>query len=685
MRWFGCFITTIVCTLGGNVHARQDLTWPLDIPPAVTSSFAEYRPDRLHAGIDLTTGGRTGVPVWAAGDGFLSRVRVSPYGYGKSLYLKLRDGRTVVYAHLSRFTDDLDRYVLEEQYSRKSYSLNLYPRPNQFSVSRGALVGYSGRTGIGNPHLHVEIRDREGRPTSPLHNGFLLDDRRPPRITHLAVIPLSASSRVNGRSRLAVIRLKQRDGVWTTDQIPRVWGPIALSAKPDERSHHANYRLGVYSRRLMLDGVPVFNSTYDRFEWPTQHHSNFDLDFTLMARGLGRFLVMSISSGNRLRFYGDKVTSAGVIHAGVAEAAHPVTPWPPGEHSAELTFGDFAGNTCTARISFLVSRPPRLLTASVADSDRGRTIAVNAEDDGDLIGVGVDQSLDGGKTWIELAGSRVASHHGAMELVGDVDSTWIYRAWASDAAKNRTSTLMRPISSELGSLPSLSLTPVIHGDAALINIGSDRALTSPPSVDAWWLVPYLREYPTTLVGPNTYQATVPIDDRLPRGQSLNILADATQGTVVADWLDTVHADIAVYPISAGNVDNGPTYEGILRVPDNFPGKLWLQARADGALAETTLVGALVHPDGGHIFSSDSLAEIMFKPRTVAERMFVSSTSTIGDSLPELSPVGLVYRFEPQEVPFDEWGKLSCEYRPACETAPRSVYLVCLGTKLSALM
>src|SRR5690606_9127249 len=118
----------------------------------LTSSFGEYRAGRYHMAIDLRTG-PSPQPVRAAADGYVSRVRCSPYGYGKAVYVQLADGNTAVYAHLSVFAPALRDYVRRAQHERRAYIVDLYPEPNRFPIKQGEIIAHSGQTGIGAPHL----------------------------------------------------------------------------------------------------------------------------------------------------------------------------------------------------------------------------------------------------------------------------------------------------------------------------------------------------------------------------------------------------------------------------------------------------------------------------------------------------------------------------------------------------
>ena len=125
----------------------QNYLWPTNASNYLTSSFCEYRPGHYHAAIDIKTWNTEGYRIFAIEEGKVEKIRVSPFGYGKVLYLKLDDGRTVIYAHLQRFNDKLEQLVRAQQLKNKRYSVTC--KPANFRVTRGEILGYTGQTGIG--------------------------------------------------------------------------------------------------------------------------------------------------------------------------------------------------------------------------------------------------------------------------------------------------------------------------------------------------------------------------------------------------------------------------------------------------------------------------------------------------------------------------------------------------------
>src|SRR5262245_56495807 len=174
---------------------------PMQNVPMLVSSFAEYRPDHLHPGIDLSTGGRTGLPVYAVLGGEVFRLKVEWRGYGRAIYLRHSDGRISVYAHLERFNETelkLESRVEEFRKSTgKRYPGEIYLEP-PVPVSRGQQIATSGESGAGLPHLHYELRKDEQRPGDPTAVLGPMPRGRSPRAQALVLLPLQAGVWVDG-------------------------------------------------------------------------------------------------------------------------------------------------------------------------------------------------------------------------------------------------------------------------------------------------------------------------------------------------------------------------------------------------------------------------------------------------------------------------------------------------------
>ncbi|MGB5928939.1 MAG: M23 family metallopeptidase, partial [Cyclobacteriaceae bacterium] len=151
----------------------------------LAGTMGELRSSHYHGGIDIKTEQREGFEVYATQDGYISRIKVSGYGYGNAMYVQHPDGNTSVYGHLQRFLDDVADYVRGQQYEREAFGVDLFPEKEMFPVKKGDVIAISGNSGgSSGPQLHFEIRDKNQRPLNPLTFGFEkeINDNIPPTV-----------------------------------------------------------------------------------------------------------------------------------------------------------------------------------------------------------------------------------------------------------------------------------------------------------------------------------------------------------------------------------------------------------------------------------------------------------------------------------------------------------------------
>ncbi len=160
---------------------------PIGIPILLSSNFGELRTNHFHTGIDIKTNGKINYRIYAIDEGFVSRINISHWGYGKALYIDHPNGYTSVYAHLDHFPKGIEEYIRAKQYQDESEQVEIYFDSVNIPVNRGDIVAYSGNTGGSlGPHLHFEIRETKSeKPINPELFGFKIEDHKPPQLSEL--------------------------------------------------------------------------------------------------------------------------------------------------------------------------------------------------------------------------------------------------------------------------------------------------------------------------------------------------------------------------------------------------------------------------------------------------------------------------------------------------------------------
>jgi hypothetical protein len=187
-------ICSILFLLSVNAFCAQkgEFLWPLDKPVTLSGNYGEMRTNHFHAGLDFSTKNVINLPVYAAKEGYVSRIKVSSVGYGKSVYITHPNGKVTVYAHMTNYESGLNKYVKNEQKKQKSYEIELRPKAGEIKYKGGDIIGYSGNTGGSTgPHLHFEIRDEITE--VPLNPALFYDyeDTQAPTLTHIGIYNLS--------------------------------------------------------------------------------------------------------------------------------------------------------------------------------------------------------------------------------------------------------------------------------------------------------------------------------------------------------------------------------------------------------------------------------------------------------------------------------------------------------------
>lgn len=120
-----------------------------------------YKTRKFHAGMDFSA--KTGTPIYATGDGKISKVKRSRKGYGNHVVINHGFGYKTLYAHMSK-------YIVKKRQK----------------VKRGDIIGYVGNTGTSvAPHLHYEVH-KDGKKINPVN--FYYNDLTPEQFEKMLLI-----------------------------------------------------------------------------------------------------------------------------------------------------------------------------------------------------------------------------------------------------------------------------------------------------------------------------------------------------------------------------------------------------------------------------------------------------------------------------------------------------------------
>lgn len=279
---------------------------PLDIPIYLSATFGELRPNHLHAGIDIKTQGVEGKKVYAVADGYISRIGVSPYGYGNVLYITHYDGYTSVYAHLQRFSGEIGRYVKQYQYKHKSFAAQIYPDKGKFPVKKGDLIAYSGNSGgSGGPHLHFEIRHTVSeKPVNPMYFGYKIEDNVRPLINGVSVYPLGDSSTLEGGIDPMYFSMAGGEkGRYTLKDHAYVHanGEVAFGVCTYDQVGTSTNKNGPYLYELFINELLAFQVECDSFSYSEPRYVNSLLDYRHYKQKKTSYVRTETDPNNRLQ------------------------------------------------------------------------------------------------------------------------------------------------------------------------------------------------------------------------------------------------------------------------------------------------------------------------------------------------------------------------------------------------
>lgn len=323
---------------------------PLDIPLIPSANFGEPRTGHFHSGVDFKTGGKTGAKVYSVADGHIYRIMVSPSGFGKALYIRHNNGYSSVYAHLSRFSPSIAEYVKKKQYEKESFSLNLFPPAEMFSIKRGEVIAYTGNSGSSmGPHLHFEVRNSANeKPLDPVQ-FYDIEDSTKPVIKSVAVYPAGSSSTVNGTDNKFITAATGSNGTYGIryNKSIRVSGPVGFGINTYDVFDKSWNKCGVRIINLMIDDRLIYSHSIDEFLFSETRYINSHIDYEEKIKNNSYIQKTFLDPNNKLSIY-NHVINNGIVNLDDGE-----------KHNIEIGVSDFNGNYSSVKFSILADTASR--------------------------------------------------------------------------------------------------------------------------------------------------------------------------------------------------------------------------------------------------------------------------------------------------------------------------------------
>ena len=335
MRIFLFYLLCCSTLFAQNNFPKDYFSPPLDIPMQLSGNFGELRPNHFHAGFDYKTQQREGLKVYASAEGYVSRIKISTFGNGKTIYITHPNGYTSVYAHLQKAVGRIQDFITATHYKEQAFEIEMYLKPGEIPIKKGDWIAISGNTGASEgPHLHFEIRDSKTEfIINPMLFGFDFGcrDTKKPTISGLYVYPLFSST-VNKSNRPIVLNYSlQKDGTYLSDKV-LANGPIGFGITADDYDDVSFNKNGVYSVNSFLNGQLKFGYQFDTHSFDDMRYVNALIDYSKYKKTGQRVQKLFMKNKYGLTFITSDATKGQVI------------PTPNLDNVYRIEVADFFGN-----------------------------------------------------------------------------------------------------------------------------------------------------------------------------------------------------------------------------------------------------------------------------------------------------------------------------------------------------
>lgn len=335
MRFFLFYLLFCSTLFAQNNFPKDYFSPPLDIPMQLSGNFGELRPNHFHTGFDFKTQQKEGLKVYASAEGYVSRIKISTFGNGKTIYITHPNGYTTVYAHLQKAVGPIQNFITTNHYKEQSFEIEMYLKPGEIPIKKGEWIAISGNTGASEgPHLHYEIRDSKTEfIINPMLFGFDsgFRDTKKPVITGLYVYPLFSSTVNTSKRPILLNTALQKDGTYLADKV-LANGPIGFGIIADDYDDVSLNKNGVYSVNSFLNGQPKFGYQFDTHSFDDMRYVNSLIDYAKYKKTGQRVQKLFMKNKYDLAFINTDETKG------------QITPTPNLDNVYRIEVADFFGN-----------------------------------------------------------------------------------------------------------------------------------------------------------------------------------------------------------------------------------------------------------------------------------------------------------------------------------------------------
>ena len=327
-----CFLTVLL--LASQLWSQKKIEWvpPLDIPLSLSGTFGEPRSTHFHLGIDIKTQGKEGWEVRSVAPGYISRIRISLGGYGKTVYINHTDETTSVYAHLKKFAPKIEAYIKSMQYEKESYTLQQFLKRGVFTIEAGEVIGYSGNTGSSSgPHLHFEIRDAKSqKPLNPLLFNLPISDSQRPQIQKLFLFYPKNNAVLTHSEPIAL--QKVNDSNYNTPVVSSS-GKMGLGLQMFDRQDLSYNKNGIYKAKLEINGKTITQFQFDQLNYSDSDKLFINIDYPTFKKNKNKIQKLFFQDHKPLTFM-KLMTTEGLFNIEPGKS-----------YQVKVVVEDFSGNT----------------------------------------------------------------------------------------------------------------------------------------------------------------------------------------------------------------------------------------------------------------------------------------------------------------------------------------------------